>query len=69
MDCSELSAQERSALVTDALHNRPGMTWKEIMELCGLSYPGARLMMLRIARVIPLWYDEREKTWHLLGDA
>ena len=49
---------ERVALVAWHLAHGDGMTTANVAELTKLTSEGARLLMLRISRVLPIYRDE-----------
>jgi hypothetical protein len=55
---AELTAQERAALALWLLMQGPQST-REIAGRCGMSMRGARDMLYRISRVVPLYYEGR----------
>ena len=55
----DFTPQERAALVTWRLAHGEGMQTRDVAELTGLTMVGAWYMMQRLARVIPIYQDER----------
>ena len=56
---SDYTAQEKAGLVTWHLAHGEVMQTRDVAEMTGLSMTGAWLMMQRLARVIPIYQDER----------
>jgi hypothetical protein len=59
---ADLTAQERAALVAWRLATGGQMTTQEIAERTGLSMRGARWLMDRLSRVVPIRQNE-ENRW------
>ena len=66
MDQANLCAQERAALVTAILLKGRRMGWGELMEVTGLKYHGVYMLLGKIARVIPIYYDKEAQVWEIL---
>ena len=62
----ELTAQERSSLVTERLYTQGAISLDEVQKITHLTYSGAWRLLSRIARVIAIWYDRETRTWKLL---
>jgi len=56
---TDYTAQERAALVTWHLAHGQGMQTRDVAKLTGLEREGAWRLMQRLARVIPIYQDER----------
>jgi len=54
----DYTAQEKAALIAWHLAHGEGMTTAEIASLTGLSWQGARHLMDRLARVLPIYQDD-----------
>lgn len=54
----DYTAQERAALVAWHLAHGEGMRTVDVVLLTGLSFRGARYLMCRLSRVIPIYQDE-----------
>ena len=63
-DPESMTAQERAALALWLLLQQPHTT-REISRWCGLSMSATRIMLHKIARVVPIQYDRRE--WRVIG--
>ena len=55
---TDLTAQERAALALWLLQQKP-MTTRQVAERVDLSMDGARCMLKRISRVVPVVYEGR----------
>jgi len=58
MECNDLTAQERAAIVTWRLACGERLTTQEIMRLTGLTREGAWYLMMRLLRVVPIFCDD-----------
>ena len=54
---SELLAQERAALAVWLLMQQP-MTTRDLAGRLGVSVEGARVMLIKISRVVPIHWHE-----------
>lgn len=70
MDDPELTPTERAAVVTWWFAHGDGMTAADVARLTGLSVHGARAMLARLARKIPI-YRTDAGVWEVcaLGEA
>lgn len=57
-----LSAQERAGLVVWLLAQRP-MTTAAVAGRVGLSHAGARVLLAKLSRVVPIYYDRAGNAW------
>ena len=62
MECDDLTAQERAAIVAWRLANGDRLTTQEIMDLTGLKRRSAWGLVSSISRVIPIYCDD-EGQW------
>ena len=56
---TDYTAQEKAALITWHLAHGAGMQTRDVAKLTGLTMVGAWYMMQRLARVIPVYQDDR----------
>lgn len=54
---ADYTAQERAALITFQLLEGAQMTTSEIAQRIGVTYHGARYMMEKVSRVVPVYED------------
>jgi hypothetical protein len=62
--CEDLVTTERVAVIVYALATDQRLTITDVAEKCGITYHGARLMMYKIARVLPL--TEQDGDWFII---
>jgi len=62
----ELMAPERSAIVAWYVTKYGRISNARVRALTGLSRGGARHLLCRISRLIPIYYDEKSHNWHIL---
>jgi hypothetical protein len=55
----DYTAQERAALIAWHLAHGEGITTAEIANMTGLTWAGAWYLMERLARVLPIYRDDR----------
>ena len=53
----DYTAQERAALITLEIFAGAELTTAEIAQRVGVTYQGARAMMDKISRVVPVYVD------------
>lgn len=64
-----MNSQERSALVTWLLCHGGRYSDAEIAALCGMGgRNSAYYLMSNLARVLPVWRNEEDGRWELVGD-
>ena len=56
---TDFSAQEKAALVTWHLAHGESMQNRDVANLTGLSMTGAWQLMQKLARVLPIYQDDR----------
>ena len=64
MDDRELTSTERVVLVLMRLQAGATPTTRDVASLTGLSTEGARKLLLRLCRVVPLAHADNR--WHLI---
>lgn len=63
----EMGAQERAALALWLVSRRP-MSTAAIARRLGMGRDGARVMLAKISRVVPLYYDDETGAWVLCSE-
>ncbi len=64
MDAWELLPQERSAMALWLLLQQP-MSTRKLADRLGLQIRSCRVMLIKIARYLPIYYDEQERVWRI----
>ncbi len=54
---------ERIGLVVEHLMHGQRLTTRRIADLTGVSPEGARLMLIKLSRLLPIRYDYDDQTW------
>ena len=62
-----MNAQERAALALWLLQQQP-MTTRQMAERLGMTYEGARCLLITISRTTPIYRDDDDHLWRLVDD-
>lgn len=64
MSNADYTAQEKAALIAWHLAHGEGMTTGEVASMTGLTQAGARFLMNRLVRVLPI-YRNKDGIWEV----